>query len=278
MSNELSNSLGRANVDENAPKQLPKVNGGLKQRDPPREKTPALEDHWTQYNKSPTPENTAMMLTRIEPTINSALTSYAGGNQSLKGHAKSLAVGALQTYDPNRGVKLETHLMSQLRPLSRLHAETSASVKVPERIRADLYRVNQNHQEFFDENGREPADSELADRTGISMKRIAHVRKFARSEVSESSLTSKGEDGDDETFYPGTETNDPQKIWMEYVHHDLAPIDQKILEWKTGFNGKEILSTGEIAARLNISSGAVSQRAAKIHAKIAEGKGVLDGD
>ncbi len=274
MSNELSGILGSVSGSENAPTRLPQKVEGLNQRPAPTPTKPkTLDDHWVEYSKQPSQQAMADILSQARPVIDSAITSYTGGNKNLYGHAKSMAIDAIKSFDPTKGAKLQTHLMSQLRPLSRLHAETSSSIRVPERIRADLYRVNQNHQEFFDEQGREPSDQELADRTGLSMKRISHVRKYSRAEVNESSLTGKTEDGDDETFYPGTETKNPKDIWMEYVHHDSTPIDQKIMEWRYGFNGKETLSTGEIAKRLNLTPSAVSQRSAKLAARMREGEG-----
>ena len=71
---------------------------------------------------------------------------------------------------------------------------------------------------------------------------------------------------------PGTEKVSAEDIWLEYVHHDLDPVDKKVLEWKTGLYGKTILSTNEIARRLKITPGAVSQRASKIAMKIEEGR------
>jgi DNA-binding Lrp family transcriptional regulator len=59
---------------------------------------------------------------------------------------------------------------------------------------------------------------------------------------------------------------------MEYVHHDLEPLDQKMLEWRTGIYGKTIKSVNEIAERLKLSPAAVSQRAARIARLIAKGK------
>ena len=73
-----------------------------------------------------------------------------------------------------------------------------------------------------------------------------------------------------EPFYPGSAQASPEDVWMEYVHHDAAPIDQKILEWKTGFNGKAIIPTLEIARRLKISPSAVSQRAARLAKRMNE--------
>lgn len=278
--NSLSNVLGSTGDVASAPQKLPpKSSDGLSQRSAPTPPKKTLDQHWEDYSKAKTPANLNNMLNEARPVLDSAITSYGGGNKNLYGHAKILAAKAIDSYDPSRGAKLQTHLMVQLQPLSRLHAEASASVKIPERVRADLYRVNQETQNLVDDLGREPSDQELADRTGMSLRRIGHVRKFARSEVSESGLTSTTEEGDEEIFYPGVQTNKPLDVWIEYVHHDLSPIDQKIFEWKYGYNNQRQLSTTEVAKRLGLSPGAISQRAAKISARINEGRELMqDGN
>jgi DNA-directed RNA polymerase specialized sigma subunit len=233
-----------------------------------------MEEHFDAWSKNQTPENMASLLDAADPVIGSALTSYAGGNQLFRGKARKLAIDAFKSFDPSKGTKLRTHLMVQLQPLSRMHRDHSQSIRIPERISSDLYHVNQANQQLFDKLGREPSDKEIADHTGLSMRRLVHVRKFARPSLPESGLTFTNEEGEEEVFYPGTEKADPQRVWIEYVHHDLSPMDQKILEWKTGLYGKSVLSTMEIARRMGMTPGAVSQRAAKISARIAEGKAV----
>ena len=232
-----------------------------------------MEEAFDNWKKKPTPENMGVLLDKAEPVINSAVQSYAGGNQALKSRARLLASKAFQSFDPDKGAKLHTHLMTQLQPLTRYSRAYSQVLHVPERTSADLYQIHQGHQRFVDEYGREPADSELADMTGISMRRIAKVRGYAKGEMAESGLTEQDE-GETAVMYPGVSRADPNQIWLEYVHHDLGPLDQKILEWKTGYNGKETLSTNEIARRLGLTPGAVSQRSAKIAERMAEGRSV----
>jgi hypothetical protein len=102
------------------------------------------------------------------------------------------------------------------------------------------------------------------------MSRLRHLRKFMRQESSESGMQTVSDEGGPEPFYPGSAQASPEDVWMEYVHHDANPIDQKILEWKTGYNGKEIVATQEIARRLRISPSAVSQRAARMAKRMNE--------
>jgi DNA-directed RNA polymerase specialized sigma subunit len=195
--------------------------------------------------------------------------SYAGGNEAFHTQAKKLTAQGFKTYDPRLGAKLHSHLMNQLQPLRRVTQRRTNIVHVPERVQSDLYHLRQAQQSYFDRFGHEAADSELSEQMGVPMSRLKHLRKFMRQETSESNMQMPGEEGS-EPFYPGSAQASPESVWMEYVHHDSNPIDQKILEWKTGYNGKEIVSTQEIAKRLRITPSAVSQRAARMAKRMNE--------
>lgn len=229
-----------------------------------------LDSAYTTWKDDPTPQNMGLALQAANPVINSALRSYGKGNQALKGRARVLAAKAIQSYDPNKGAKLRTHMMNQMQPLIRSARQYSQPVHIPERAQTDLYQVEEGHQRFFDDYGREPSDKELADLTGLSIKRIAHVRALRNTGLPESALTQLGDEGE-EQFFPGMEQLNSEQIFIEFIHHDLDPIDQKILEWRTGLYGKPKLSNNEIAKRLGLSAGAVSQRAAKISKRLAAG-------
>jgi len=225
-----------------------------------------MDKEYEIWKGKPSDANFDAVLKKADPVINSALQSYAGGDKGLHSRAKLLAARAIKSYDATKGTKLRTHLMTQLQPLSRTHRERTQVVRVPERVTADLYKMRQEEQRFKDQFGRSASDSELSSATGLSRKRLMHVRKFARGEMAESGLV--GDEG--EILYPGVSKPDPEQVLIEYVHHDLDPIDQTILEHRSGLYGKPVLSNNDIAARLRLSPGAVSQRAAKIAKRISE--------
>lgn len=230
-----------------------------------------MDDAFAKWKEDPSPDNTTALLSAADPTINSAVQAYGRGNPALRTKAKVLALGAFKTYDPNKGTKLRTHVMTQLQPLIRHSRSYENVTRTPERVSADLYLMNQAKKDFSDKHRRDPTDHELADHTGLSARRIAHVRGFARGDIAESGLKEMDE-GEMSIMYPGVVKPDPAQIWLEFVHHDSTPVDRQILEWKTGYNGQKILTTTEIAKRLGMTPGAISQRAAKIAERLAEGQ------
>lgn len=244
-----------------------------KKTPPPKKLT--LDESYKAWKEKPSPRAMGLVLESAAPVLSSAIKSYGSGNQALQSHARRLAADAIMTYDPNRGAKLQTHIMSRLQPLQRHHREVTRMARIPERVSMDLYRMSQAVADFSAENQREPSDGELSRLTHMPIRRLNKVRKYANGDVSESMFT-ENEDGDEGIMYPGTDKPNPDAIWLEYVHHDLNPIDQQILEWKTGYNGKPILSNNDIARKLKLSAGAVSQRSAKISEMVAQGHDLGD--
>jgi RNA polymerase primary sigma factor len=205
------------------------------------------------------------VLDQTRPVVDTALQSYAGGDKSLFDRGTLLAAKALRSYHPDKGTKLRTHLMNQLQPLRRYHRERTAVTRVPERVTMDLYKMNQESQRLRENIGREPSDTELSRATGLARKRLIHIRRFT-GEAAESQLSNDS----NEIMYPGVQQISPDQVLLEYVHHDLDSIDQMILEHRSGLYGKPVLSNNDIAARLKLTAGAVSQRAAKIAKRINE--------
>ena len=225
---------------------------------------PEFAPHYAAWKKDPSPANAGKLLAAVNPVLDSALRTYGGAKASptLRSHAKLLALEAARRYDPTRA-KLRTHLMTHLQGLRRLHARESQIVTLPERVGLDLHRLHLTTQELTDRLGREPSDQELADHAGLSLKRLAHIRR-ARPGYAEGQLASRTEGGQEMAFDPAVVSGADDDTWVNFVHGDLGPTDQLILEHTLGLHGKPRLSKQRIAARLRLSPGAVSQRAAKI--------------
>lgn len=240
------------------------VSFGFDKPQPSSIKVGKLDDAYKHWHEHPGPDNLKSLLDASQPTLSKALMSFAGGDQSYMGVAKKLAIDAFKGYDPSKQTKLRTHLLIRLQPLQREYMKRTTPLAIPERVQLDRRRIGQEETIFKDEYGRDPSDIELADATGLSTKRIAHVRRFASKVMAESQMVTP--EGD--PYQPATQRVDPANTWVEYVHHDLDPISQQILEWKTGLYDKPVLSTNEIAKRLKITPSAVSQRSAKIADKL----------
>ena len=218
-------------------------------------------------------ENASLLVRALEPTIASALNTYAPGmERELAVRAKLLSLDAAQTYNPKMGTHLKTHVFTTLKRLSRLGTQRSNTIKLPDNVQAEKKALERATAEFKAENGREPTREELADKTGISIRRMGKLEARYPSAYSEGSLLS--EKGD--SLFTGKK--DPYKVWVDYVYYDLSPRDKKIFEWSTGYGGTKKISKGEIARRLGLSNSAISRRVNYIISELERGYSLGNGN
>lgn len=225
---------------------------------------------YSQWQKQRTPTSNTQLLSTVQPVIDTAVASYAGNNQSptIKSRAKLMALKAMESYDPKRG-NVRTHLLSQLQSLRRLSAQEQNIISIPEQVGLDFQNLTESENELRDRLSRDPTDAELADHTGLSTRRIKKIRAFHQP-IPESATMQENDDemsdGGVASLVPGA--NRAENAWLNFVYDDLSPTDQLIMDMTLGRNGKKKTSTKDIASKLNITPGAVSQRAAKIQAML----------
>lgn len=231
---------------------------------------PDLAADFDAWRRKPTPASSSAMLAKLQPVINRGLQTYIGSNVSpnLRAKAKQLTLQALKTYDPTKA-KLSTHVINHLQGLRRASRRAQQVLQVPERVSYDQALVHEMTAQLRDEIGREPSAVELADATGLSVKRLQYLAQFQRP-VAEGSLNAMvNEEGESGGFSPAV-VGSPTHIYLETLYHDLDGTNQKILEWSTGLHGSKILPNQVIAKKLNLSPGAVSQRRALLQGRLDE--------
>lgn len=229
---------------------------------------PEFADAFQQWKLTPSPKTNSALLMQVKPVLDTALMSYGGGSTGsplLKSHAKQLALEAFKTYDPQRAT-LRTHLLTQLRRLQRLGAQEQAIISVPEQVALDRQHLQRQFQELEDQLGREPSDLELADATGLSLKRLNYVRQNRIS----SNTGRFGDVAADSNAGAIPNSDLGEEAWHNFVYHDLEPQDQVVMGHLLGMGGRQRLGVSEIAKRLGVSPAAVSQRAQRIQQMIDE--------
>lgn len=216
---------------------------------------PEYGEAYETWRKDPSPANNALVLKTIQPSIDRAVQHHIGqSNPLIASRARRLALDSLRTYEPGKS-RLQTHLFNQMQGLKRIHRQQGQSIQVPERVVLDKQHLYRLEQELGATLGREPSDAELADHSGLSLKRLAYIRTY-RQPLAEGTIENPetgGIMGDVHSLHPAS-------AWPEIVYGDLAPLDQKIMEYGLGMRGRERLPNAEIARRLRRSPGFISQR------------------
>jgi hypothetical protein len=211
---------------------------------------------YSRYAMEPTSSNLNRVVKSLDPIINKNLVALGEqGNPLMRNKAKVFAARAIKKFDGSRGAQIHTWVNNQLMQLRRAKREAASPIKVPERIQIDAYHLSRKEQEFMEDHGREPDVHELADYANMPVKRITKVREQffkvpASGAISEDTVSN-------------TETDFMQEA-VSYVYEEADMINKKILEHRTGYGGKPILSNSELSAMLGVRPDIISKRSARL--------------
>lgn len=228
---------------------------------------------YTTWKEAPTPTNTGALVRAVKPVIDKGIRSYGGGDKNnspiIRGKAKQIVMDSFEKYDPQKA-KLQTHLLEQLKGLQRYKGQQQNIISMPERVVLDRQQLDESTKELEDWLGREPSDKELADKTGLSLKRIKYIRQ-AQNPLAEGTYTGWKEQSENAPLLPPVEQQD-NDAWVNFVYHHLADVKNSslpvVMEYTLGLHGKPKLSTAQLAQKLGVSPGRVAQYRAQIQEKL----------
>jgi len=228
------------------------------------------EEAYLHWQEDQSPQNLAEVLQTLNPTINSEIQRYPGPAPLLRTEAKKLTVKAIRSYDPAAKTKLRSWVTTQLQPLSRYGHEVDRPVHASEVAIRQAAEIDSVRRRLADELDDNPTDDQIADATGISVRRLRQVRARVPAVLSEEAMVSEegGERVEPAVQAPGTEP--ALETARQMVYASLDPRDKAIFEMKTGYAGKQVLDNMTIAKRLGVSPAFVSQRSAKITVQLLE--------
>lgn len=228
------------------------------------QKNKKYPEEYSVWARDKSKANTLKLMRKLEPVISASVRSYGGGDNKYSARARLMALAALDKYDPKQGVALNTYLHSQLRSLNRLVRERRNVIHIPE----NAHLVNRARalaeSDLLGETGVQPTLSAIADKTGISLKKLKSAGGYGGSNPSSALLSEKGDDLVDHS------DKDDYALWTDYVYHDQDERGKKVMEGITGYGGAPIRRKQALAEELGISAPALSQRIKKIADKLEE--------
>ena len=214
---------------------------------------------WRRWKSAPSDEHASALLRQVHPLIQREVGKWAGtlARPLLETEGKRLAMHAFHNFDPTRGAQLGTHVVNQLQKVSRLSYANQNVARLPENKMLQFHAYHLGHEKLQDDLGRAPTTDELADHLGWSMGHIEAFRKdIGRRELLESGGTEGSE--------AGLHADDAQDHLVDFIHHDLPPMQKGIFEHLTGYRGAEVLSNQAIQQKLGLTQGQYSYVKAKL--------------
>lgn len=224
------------------------------------EKDLELWNEWIQSGKDP---NTLRpLLNQFNGAIGRQVYKYRSNinipQSALKAEFTNQAIKAFDTYDPNKGASLHTHVTWQMLKGRRFVTTYTNIGRIPE---SRAYKVGefQTAQSILqDQLGREPSAMEMADQLKWPVKQVSTMQTEIRRQVPSSVLQS-----DMMSIMP-SRTDEVLRL----IQYELNPEENLMLEYLYGLNGKPQLKPGQIATKMNVPASKVSRMKASIASKI----------
>lgn len=205
---------------------------------------------WKTWKQTQNPSDLNKLLDNLKPLIYRETSKWQSSMPvaSLESKGRLLAADALQTYSPDRGANVGTHVASRLRKLSRSVYPYQNIARLPENVQLKYNTFNIAQANLNEELGREPTVEELADHLMWNTKTVANFQKnFGRSEFVESAGLAQ-------------DSSSAESLLVDFFYRDLPPADKLLFESITGYGGKPVLSNTKLIQKYGITQGQLSYK------------------
>jgi DNA-directed RNA polymerase specialized sigma subunit len=226
------------------------------------------------WKGKPNKTNTRKLLGRFDSEFSKRVgwwKAEAVNEAAFKANLQKNAIKAFQTFDPNRGAALRTHVNNMLRRSQRFNATYQNVAKIPEDKIALITPIQKAREQLAQTLDKSPTNKQIADflNKNPKMVPVARVRGKVTSRligtVKSYQIRDIGEAGFESDPVP--QVSPFERDTARLVRHVLSPRDKDVYDYLHGTGGKTLVtSTGAIAKRLGISPSSVSRAKARITA------------
>jgi len=222
---------------------------------------------WQSWKQAPSDATLTPVLDSLQPVIQRKAREFSTAPVppgAVLGAANELALRAINTYDPNRGASLRTHVDWNLRKVRSFVVKHQNLGKIPDQRAYGIGRFKAVEDELTEKLGYPPDAQTMAEALGPKWS-VAEVRRM-RSEDRPDLIASLNLEPD---LLPEMESSAEREV-LRYIWQDLTPDERTVFEYSIGANGKPKMRAGQIAAMMGISQPKVSRIRRKIDRKLQE--------
>lgn len=194
---------------------------------------------YNEWKQSGDKQALGKLVNNLHPIIYTEVQRAAGTlpTSALSAEAKKWTVKAIQSYDPDKGVALSTHVMNYLPKIRRLNYKFQNAARLPENLQLQYHTWNQAITGLKEQLDRDPTDEELADKLGWKRKAVIKYRNSLYADLIESGNERPTE----------FTTFNKNKVLFDYIMQQLSP-DEKVI-----FENIDTMSSAELAAKLGVN-------------------------
>jgi DNA-directed RNA polymerase specialized sigma subunit len=149
-----------------------------------KERDLGLWKQWKSGGKRP--EDLDPLLKAYAPVFNQKTTQWkapAIPKASFRAELATQFIKALDTYDPNRGAALNTHVDYNLRKAMRYVNRFQNRAYIPEGQTGQIGTIDKAHDELSEEFGRPPSFAEIGKHIGMPAGRVETIQKARRRDI-----------------------------------------------------------------------------------------------
>lgn len=217
---------------------------------------------WEAWKKSPyNAKTTQDLLDQMNGPIMTAVNIFRTASLPLpllELEAKRQALEALKDYQPSYGTNMASYVTTMVKQrLSRYVMTNQNVVRIPEYTSRNVGSVLTAEKGLTEKFGRMPTPIEVSDHLSLPLKDVIRTQASLHRERLESALDDISSADADPNF---------ERLMLAY--YSLNPDEQHVFDYSTGSHGKPKLKSGEIATKLNLSAGRVSQIKEQIANKV----------
>ena len=237
-----------------------------------REKEHELWNHWNDNGRKPA--HLEPLLQAFNSVTNAKTREWKApriNESAFKAELHTHMIKAFETYDPDRGASLRTHVEGRLQKAKRYNAKNQNFAYMPEEQIRFIGKIQQAHDQLSDEFGRTPTNAELATHVNqqdpkfkLTKKRVGEIRANQKAD----------RPGSLWTYDPATRASNREQEVLNLINAELTsvfphPDERMVFEHIYGINGKALVTgTNDLAKKLGKSPSQISRIKSSVGAKV----------